>query len=418
MRNSTGGGAGYAKGEYWDDPSAVGSYDPKKGGQTPWDRKPVPKYVQQGATDSAAAASAMFSGAKTCDCCLNVVAKGKGYDPELPFSVKFRPPILQYAEATGKATGLVTSGPFNHATPAGAVVKTQYRKNHGEKTRQMITSNVDVIMGAGHPCYDRNGKPRPCDYAGFRKNKGKYLQDEDGPALFKQVAQGFKGRAYVESRSDFEDLADGDGRYKGGDMPIRLFGLARVASTLQHDRKIDDGNADDDWKVGGQAFIPSVPSLETMTGGALGVLEQDEDGFWIMVEGGAIDWAGHGNNMTRALEEMVDFDRAVRTAIQWVENPANGSNWENTLLIVTADHECGHLQPVGEVTGDEVIKKQCWGVECAGWGRHTNSLVPIYTQGPGAEYLKARFKGDFRDNTDIFKVMLHALNGRNLPSNP
>ncbi len=91
------------------------------------------------------------------------------------------------------------------------------------------------------------------------------------------------------------------------------------------------------------------------------------------------------------------------------EHPDNASSWDNTLLIVTADHECGHLQPIGDVTGNEVIKNQCWGVDCAGWRHHTNSLVPIYAQGPGAEYLKARFKGDYRDNTDIFKVMMRAL---------
>ena len=64
--------------------------------------------------------------------------------------------------------------------------------------------------------------------------------------------------------------------------------------------------------------------------------------------------------MTRMLEENIDFDNAVQAVIDWVEDPSNGSNWDNTLLIVTADHECGHLQPAGDVAGDAVILNQCW----------------------------------------------------------
>jgi len=425
MKNPGADGSTYtSEEEYWDDPSQIGSYDPALGGKTPWDKTPVPEYVQKGATDSAAAASAMCSGKKTCKCCLNVVAKEEGYPHDTPFSVKYAPTSLDYAQARGKAAGLVTSVPFNHATPAAAVAKTQYRKNNAEKSRQMIYSDVDVIMGAGHPCYDDNGQPQSCDYFKFHKNKGRYLDDAGGEALFNLIASGFRGRTFVEKKADFEDLADGDRLYHGGPMPLRLFGLAQVADTLQYDRHIDDGDASDDWKAGGQEYIQSVPKLKTMTEGALAVLEQDEDGFWLMVEGGAIDWASHANNMTRLLEEIIDFDNAVQAVIDWVEDPSNASDWTNTLLIVTADHECGHLQPVGEVTGENVISNQCWGVKkvaesgtvtCEGWDQHTNSLVPIYAQGVGAKRLRARHEGDYRDNTDIFKVMYQTMKGHRAP---
>jgi alkaline phosphatase len=162
------------------------------------------------------------------------------------------------------------------------------------------------------------------------------------------------------------------------------------------------------------AYVPNVPTLETMTRGALAVLEQDEDGMFLMVEGGAVDWAGHGNNMTRMLEENIDFDNAVAATIAWVNDPTNGSDWNNTLLIVTADHECGHLQPAGDNRGDDVILNQCWGVDCLGWGSHTNQLVPIYAQGPGARVLRARRAGDYRDNTDIFTIMYAMMNGGNV----
>jgi alkaline phosphatase len=253
-----------------------------------------------------------------------------------------------------------------------------------------------------------------CDYSLWSENESVYLDDEDGKALYGKVKHGFKGRTYVEEVDDFADLADGDGLYKGRAMPCRVFGVAQVRETLQHGRNtrgIFDHDPSDDWQVGGQAYIPNVPTLEMMAKAALEVLEQDEAGFFLMVEGGAIDWASHGSNMARMLEENIDFDHTVQTIIDWVEDASNGSNWQNTLVIVTADHECGHLQPVGQVTGDEVIEDQCWGVDCQKWSEHTNSLVPIYAQGPGAESLGARFNGDYRDNTDIFRTMYGAMHG-------
>ena len=409
MRNSTGGGT--ISGEYWDDGSEVGDYDPMQGGFTPWEKVPSPEYLQLGATDSAAAASTMADGFKCAKYTLNAVAKDDGYDDTLPYSVKYHPTIVDIAEGMGKATGLVTSVNFNHATPAGFIVKTQYRKNYGEKARQMVYSDVDVIMGGGHPYYDDNGTVRTPDFYTWGVNQGPYLDNIDGEALYNQVAAGFKGRTFIDAQIDFEDLADGDGQYNGGAMPLRVFGLAQVADTLQHDRNIDDGDASDDWQVGGQAFVPNVPTLDTMTKGALGVLEQDEDGFFLMVEGGAVDWASHAGDMTRMLEENIDFDAAVASVIEWIEDDSNGSNWNNTLLIITADHECGHLQPAGAYIGDDVITNQCWGVGCAGWGDHTNSLVPIYAQGPGSWVLRAKYYGDYKDNTDIFTTMFTSMTG-------
>jgi len=413
MRNST--SRGLLSGEFWDDASRSGFYDPALAGKTPWVQKPTPAWVKKGATDSAAAASAMLTGQKTVRAALNVVARDDGYPGELPFTVSYRPTIVDRADAEGKATGVVTSVPFQHATPAATVVKTQYRRNQGEKARQMIYSTLDVIMGCGHPYYDQNGqKMKRPDFALWRHNKSAYLADENGEALFEKISNNFWDRQFVQTNSEFDDLGDGDGFYKSKAMPKRVFGLASVARTLQYERKIDDGDQRDDGQVGGQAYIAHVPKLRTMTRAALDVLAQEPAGFWLMVEGGAIDWASHDNNMTRMLEETLAFDAAVQTVIDWIEAPDNTSSWDNTLLIVTADHECGHLQPVGDVTGQDVIKNQCWGVDCAGWRNHTNSLVPIYAQGSGAEALKARFEGDYRDNTDIFKVMMRALVRPNL----
>jgi alkaline phosphatase len=189
-------------GEYWDDPSESGNYDPSLCGKTPWEKIPVPEEVQSGATDSAAAAGAMFSGKKMTKYSLNAVAKDEGYPEDMPFSVKYLPTIIDHAEALGKATGLVSSVTFNHATPATGIVKTQYRKNYGEKARQIIFSEVDVIMGAGHPGFDDNGQPRTPDFYSWAVNKGSYYDNYDGNALFNQVVNEFKGRVYLEEIID------------------------------------------------------------------------------------------------------------------------------------------------------------------------------------------------------------------------
>lgn len=95
------------------------------------------------------------------------------------------------------------------------------------------------------------------------------------------------------------------------------------------------------------AFNPDVPDLATMSVAALNILNQNSKGFFIMIEGGGVDWMGHANYMPRFIEEQMDFNAAVAAVIDWVETY---SNWEDTLLIVTSDHETGGIW--GEGTDD------------------------------------------------------------------
>ena len=67
------------------------------------------------------------------------------------------------------------------------------------------------------------------------------------------------------------------------------------------------------------ALNSTVPSLATMTKGALNVLDNDKDGFVLMIEGGAIDWAAHANQTGRTIEEEMDFNASVEAVIAWVE---------------------------------------------------------------------------------------------------
>ncbi len=91
-------------------------------------------------------------------------------------------------------------------------------------------------------------------------------------------------------------------------------------------------------------LIDTVPTLEEMTKAALNILDDDPDGLFLMIEGGAVDWASHANQSGRMIEEHIDFDNSVQAVVDWVQK---NSNWGETLLIVTSDHETGYLTGPG-----------------------------------------------------------------------
>ena len=161
-----------------------------------------------------------------------------------------------------------------------------------------------------------------------------------------------------------------------------------------------------------------------------------------MIEGGAVDWAGHSNNMDLMIGELMDFNEAVDAVIDWVNT--NDSAWANTLLIVTSDHETGYLtpgpgifqdQPLGEVSDDTLAlekiiansggRRASWldadsdsvidSGELVYWawnsGVHTNTLVPLYARGVGAELFDTYatssdpVRGSYLDNTNVFSTM-------------
>ena len=80
------------------------------------------------------------------------------------------------------------------------------------------------------------------------------------------------------------------------------------------------------------------PTLSEMTTAALDVLSGNEKGFFLMVEAGDVDWANHNNNLDDSIGAVLSGDAAFEAITQWVEE---NSSWDETALIVTADH--GHL---------------------------------------------------------------------------
>jgi len=391
----TAGRAGAALYEAFPFTCAMSTYSANGAGYDPAQVSASFTYVISNATDSAAAATALSTGFKTRNGCLGVDESGERLVH-----------VMEQAEATGRATGVLTSVPLSHATPAGFIAHVSARGEYAEIAQQMLTqSAAEVIMGAGHPWFNDDGnrvdKPN-YDYVGGEA-LWQDLTDDDG--LLGADADG-DGRpdpwALVQTCDQFRALMLGD-------TPGRVVGIVQVATTLQQKRSGADA------LPGSVARNANIPTLAEMTRAALNVLDEDPDGFVLMIEGGAVDWASHANQSGRMIEEMMDFNAAVEVVCQWVES---NSSWDETLLIVTGDHECGYL--TGPDPQDRWTPVQNNGVGALPgmkWNSrtHTNSLIPLFAKG-AAVHLFQQYAdqsdplcGPYIDNTEVAKVIFTVL---------
>ncbi|MCM3443445.1 alkaline phosphatase [Metabacillus halosaccharovorans] len=236
-----------------------------------------PEDPEQNVTDSASAATAMSAGIKTYNNAIAVDNDGS--------EVKT---VLEAAKERGKATGLVATSEITHATPASFGSHDESRKNMNaiadDYFDELVNGEhkVDVLLGGGTDLFDREDRNLVEEFqnAGFSyvTNKEELLNDKSGQVL---------------------------GLFAERGMPKLL------------DRTED------------------VPSLEDMTTSAIDRLSQDKDGFFLMVEGSQIDWAGHDNDIVGAMSEMEDFEKAFAAAIEFAKKD------KHTLVVATADHSTG-----------------------------------------------------------------------------
>jgi alkaline phosphatase len=338
----------------------------------------------------------------------------KTYDGAIGVDIRRKPLVhaWQLAELRGKATGIVTSVQWSHATPAGFVAHNVSRSNYAEIAREIITeSATDVVMGCGHPAFDADGvavkKPKTFKYVG-------------GEAVWNALVDGTAGADadgdgqndpwhLVQTRDEFRALMTGP-------TPKRVCGVAQVHKTLQQERR---GDVNVPFAA---PLVESVPTLAEMTLAALNVLDDDPDGFCLMVESGAVDWASHDNQLGRMVEAQIAMNRMVEAVVEWVEQH---SSWDDTLVIVTGDHETGHLTsaPSGvqsllslgsipdvslplKSNGPGTLPAMQWNS-----GNHTNSLIPIYAKGAGTHLLGPLARktdprrGAYLDNADVGRVV-------------
>jgi alkaline phosphatase len=370
-------------------PPVQGHYDPALAwGDFAW--------VKTTPTDSASAATAMSTGFKNLDGTIGVdIFNAPLYN------------ISQYAETIGKSTGVISSVEWSHATPAGYVAHNVSRNNYTQIAAEMIdSSRTDVIMGAGSPLFDDNGAPKATP-------SYKYVGQSTWDAL---VAGTAGGDANGDATADPWKLIQTEAQFAAltvGDTPVRVCGTAQVATTLQQSRTgAGVTGKEDPYDV---PLNTNVPDLATMSKGALNVLDNNAKGFFLMIEGGAIDWASHANQSGRVIEEEIDFNKAVEAVCRWVEK---NSSWNETLLVVTGDHETGYLWgPGSDPTWMPVVNNGKGNLPGMKWnsGDHTNSLIPFYAKGVGANMLNKAadqhdlVRGRYLDNTELGRIQFELL---------
>lgn len=353
------------------------------------------EYVKSCYTDSAAAATTMATGTKTYDAAIGVDINGAPLRN-----------ALEVAEAKGKATGVITTVEWTHATPAGHVAHNVHRDNYGAIGQEIVNlSAADVVMGAGHPWYDADGKlkstPNTFKYVGDKVTwdalvAGTAGGDADGDGIADPWT-------LIQTRSEFQSLMNGP-------TPKRVLGTAQVYQTMQQGRSGDVLAAP--YVV---PLIGTVPTLAEMTAAALNVLDNDPDGLYLMIEGGAVDWANHSNQPGRMIEEAIDFERAVETVIDWINQ---NSSWSETLLIVTGDHETGYLWgPGSNPDWKPIVNNGAGNLPGMQYnsGNHTNSLMVFSARGYGARML-GQFadqydpvRGWYIDNTEMAELIFWVL---------
>ena len=337
----------------------VSTYRLLKGG--PNERIAVDKFPVSGivlthsknaiVTDSASSATAFSTGRKTNNGAL-------GLDEDNKILENFTEIIDRY----GYVSSLISTSEITHATPAAYASHVDLRWKTDEISLQMMESNVMTILGGGRHFF------LPEDLGGKRS---------DGLNLLEQMES---SRMVMTEKKELDSFDHSDLR--------KVVGL--FADEALRDKEKPENHVFE-------------PSSSEMLNFAINRSEKFNEngckGFFIMLEGSQVDWAGHANDLNYLKREMQDFDEAVELALDYaIQNP-------DTLVIATADHETGGLliesSSPTDYTAPEVKFSFNTGI---GYGSHTGVPVPVYAYGPGSE----NFTGTL-DNTDIFYAMLEAV---------
>jgi len=308
-------------------------------------------------TDSSAAATALATGYKTLNRMLGMTPDDDELTPDVV------PTLVELSKDKGLAAGLVTTTQIAHATPAGFASHIAYRNQFNKIAAQYYDlfaakgKPIEVIMGGQQINFTPEGRP-----AYYKDGGGQKVNDDNDS---RNLISEFKnsGYQYATTAADLNSVSGG-----------KLLGLFTETNGLtpENQRKADN----------------TEPHLKDMTAKALELLSANDKGFFLMVEGGQIDWAAHANDFDYTVAETIAFDQAVKAALDFQ------ANHPDTLIIVTADHETGGL------VYNTQTKEYTWNST-----DHTSSAVPIMAEGPGADLFK-----NTMDNTEIPRKIAQLMN--------
>ncbi|MBN1475678.1 alkaline phosphatase [Candidatus Sumerlaeota bacterium] len=287
-------------------------------------------------TDSAAAGTALACGIKTTNGTIGQTSDGVRAQS-----------ILEYAHGLGMATGDVTSVQVNHATPACFASHVESRQQYSDILDQYLADRTaEVFLGGG-------------------------LAGDD--VSIDDVAQRAQSAGY-------RWIGPGEGEQLLTVIPgERLFGSFD-----------ENGDGHLDYPSERRELQSTEPHLHHLALAAVEALSADPDGFFLMVEGGAIDWACHANQIQNTVDEVLELDRTIEAVCERLEEMGR---LDETLIIVTADHETGGLTlpgPYRQTLAETTSPEFAWSS-----GNHTAIPVLVWARGPGAEALSGRHDETF-----------------------
>ncbi len=247
--------------------------------------------------------------------------------------------LIDYAAAKGKSTGIAVTCRLWDATPADFCCHNIDRDQEAAIVADYVDCGVDYAFGGGAKLFENR---------------------EDGRDLFKELRA--KGYQTPRSWEEVEKIRKG-----------KVFAVPYSVDTpLPAER-------------GDLLARASLKGIE--------LLNQNKNGFFMMIEGSQLDDYGHFNDLDLLMQETHDFDRTIGKIFEWAAKDGE------TLVVVTADHETGGLTLVdGDLKEGKIVCK-------FSTGGHSGVMVPVYAFGPGSE----NFTGIF-ENTAIFDKIKKLLN--------
>ncbi len=276
-------------------------------------------------TDSAAGGSALACGVR-------IWANSVAIFPFHPFSVTGQNvpvSLTELAKANGKSAGVVTTDKTSGATPASFSAHALGRQLEKTISAQQLKCNLDLLWG----CESDSISKDKCEKNGF---------------------------TFVQTASEMEALESGSRSFAQFDF---------------EEMKNCTGEKD-------------TPSIEQMTKKAIDLLDDNENGFFLMVEGACIDKFSHKNNLEMATLNLVEFDKAVGYALEYAAKDGD------TLVVVTADHETGGIKYNG-VTGEYYYTTE----------GHTTADVPVYVSAKDAGFTNKDVVENRQISVQIARVM-------------
>lgn len=332
-------------------------------------------------SDSAAGGTAIATGVKTYNGAIGVDEDGNSVQS-----------VLELAARNGKSTGLVTTAQVTDATPAAFGAHVLDRGQQSLIARQFLEgSKPQVILGGGEDKWYPAGDPGVFP-DGTAADPSEKSAGTEGNLVERAKSMGYE---YVTNTAELKAATS--------DKILGLF--ANEEMFQQH----PEGSGD--------LYNPTVP-LSAMTSKAITTLDDDKDGFFLLVEEEGIDEMSHQSNASQVVKAGKNLDDAVAVATRYAK--AHG----NTLVVVVADHETGSLaiEDVPELQADPKYPNE------AGEGRtaedgpfsapgtdkqfmvdwttanHTAEDVPLTAMGPGSQL----FSGVY-ENTHVHDAMVKAM---------